>query len=179
MGDLPTIEQLQKLPLRALAAYAARAARRARPVLRGVIDDSLVEDILSIVESVVSAEDLGRFDSCSALDAGSRMLKASVSIQKSDTQTLAVLCLFRTARAAYAVLQYVHDVADPDLASCSAAYAANAAEGAARGHVAHDELAATLAAKAARADYEMFLKTQGQHDTVTLGRPIDLSALAP
>ena len=174
MADLPTIEELQKLPLRAIAAYAARAARRVRPVLQGVVDDGLVEEILSIVESVVSAEDLGQIDASSAMFAASRIVGASQSIQISDSQILAVMCLVGTARTAYAVLQCVDN---PDRESRYVAYAASAAECAAGDYVALDEPAATLAAKAARADYEMFLKTQGQHETVTVGRPIDLSGL--
>ena len=179
MSELPTIEELQKLPLRAIAAYAARAARRVRPVLRGVIDDGLVEEILSIVERVVSAESFDRFDASSALYAASPILRQSVSIQTSNSQTLAVMSLVAAAQTAYAVLQYLHCVSEPDRASHYAVYAASAAESAAGDYVALDEPAATLAAKAARADYETFLKTQGQHDTVTLGRPIDLSALVP
>ena len=174
MGNLPTIEELQKLPLRAIAAYAARAARRVRPVLRGVVDDGLVEEVLSIVESVVSAEDLDQLDASSAMFAASRIIGASRSIQKSDSQAYAVMCLFDAARTAYSVLQCVDY---PHRESHYAAYAASAAECAAGDYVALDEPAATLAAKAARADYEMFLKTQGQHETVTVGRPIDLSGL--
>jgi hypothetical protein len=172
MSDLPTVEQLQRLPLRAIAAYAARAARRVRPLLQGVIDDSVVADILSIVESVVSAENFDRLDSPSVLRAAARLMGASAPIEKSDSQCLAVMCLNRAALTAYAVLQ---GAAEPERASYYAAYAASGAEGAASDLVALDEPAATAAAKAARADYEMLLKMLGEHDTVTVGRPIDLS----
>ena len=74
MSDLPTIEQLQKLPLCAIAAYAERAARRVRPILHGVIEDSLVEKILSIVGNVASAENFDRLDAESTLFVALRLM---------------------------------------------------------------------------------------------------------
>ena len=57
----------------------------------------------------------------------------------------------------------------PRCAAYYAAYAADAAECAAGDYVVLDEPAATAAAKAARADYEMLLKTLGQQRSVQSG----------
>jgi hypothetical protein len=171
MYDLPTIAQLEKLSLRALAAYAARAARRVWPLLRGVVGDTLVEEILSIAEAVASTENLGRLDSPSAMFAASRLSAASISIEKSASQTLAVMSMIAAARTAFAVLCCV---SIPDRAFSHAAHAASAAELAAKEWRALDEPAATQAAQAAIADYETLLKAHARTETNIFGAPIGL-----
>jgi len=171
MTGLPTAEQLKKLPLRAIAAYTARAARRVLPELRGAVDDNIIEEALSLVENVASIEHLDLLDAASAALVASRTVGEAISLR--GRQDIAVLSIFSAACTAHLLLMSAFE---QHRAGRYAASAGREAERTARDSVAAlDEPMATAAAEAARTDYETLLKTFGEHETVVVGDPIDLS----
>jgi hypothetical protein len=73
---LPTIEQLEKLPLRAVVAYAARNARRLSSELRGIVAEEVLENVLKLVESVSTTDPIGDVDKPSVIRAPVRIAGA-------------------------------------------------------------------------------------------------------
>jgi len=171
MINLPTVEELQRLPLRAIAAYAARAARRVRPVVSGVIEDDIIEEALSVIENVAPAERLDLLDAASACLAASRVGGAADALTTS-TQQLAAIGIMSAAGTAYAVLQ---GAMEPKRRGYYAGHAARGADRAARTCDVLEETTARAAVEAARRDYEVLLKRSGGDEDVTVGDPIDLS----
>jgi hypothetical protein len=165
---------LQRLPLRAIAAYAARAARRVEPRLRGAIDCDIIEHAVSLLENVASSEHLDRLDVASALLAASRAAGAAVAAPAMLEIHLAANCITGAAMTAYHILESTLE--PPERVERHAAYAADAAEWmAACADDVLGELGAGAADAAAQKDYEILLKTFGEHDVVTIGDRIDLS----
>ena len=171
MTTLPTAGQLQRLPLRAVAAYAARAARRARIALVGVMGDEIIEEALSIVEDVASAARIDQLDSASAALAASRVAEAMGGLNTAHERR-ASLCICAAARTAYAILQAADQ---PARTQHYAAYAARSAHSVANSTDLLGEAMGITAAKAARADYEMLLRTFGECESVHFGEPMDVS----
>ena len=60
MADLPSIEDLERLSLRAIVAYAARCARRVQPLYRSSEPEHVraVERAIAVAESLVRADDI-------------------------------------------------------------------------------------------------------------------------
>ncbi len=178
MALLPSHVQLQRLPLRAIDAYAARAARRIRSVLRDAIDDKIVDDALSIVESVASVDHLDRQQAASAAFSASKIAGAAANLKMQKREThLAVFCLLATTRTACAVLL---GALEPSRVAHYAAYAARAAAQAAScaGKILDGDTA-TAGHDAIARDYEKLLGAFGEHENVIVGQPIDLSATSP
>lgn len=175
MAILPTADQLERLTLRALAVYAERAARRDSVALHRVIDESIVEAPLHILQKVASIRELDWADSVAAPLAASRVLKATAALEAPEMKVAAV-CLTSAARAAMNLLHAARSGTNVDKARYYRRRAAGAAARVAdwAAHVLDGE-AAARANDAAAHDYEVLMKTCGQHEDVVLGDPIDLS----
>lgn len=179
MTGLPSAEQLQRLPLRAVVIYAVRSARRVLPALPANMDDCVVEEALMLAEAVTSTESLQRLDPSPIHLATARVLEAFL-VQKEleerrPGEIRAVLSINSATRAAAAVLSAACESDRPDRVARHAAYVARAAEATA-GRV--DILGETMAAAAnvaAARDYEILLKTFGEHEPSVIGDPIDFS----
>ena len=175
MVGLPTAEQLEKLPLRAVAAYVARATRRVLPKLCGIVDDDIAEEAISIPERVASCERLDPADASSALQAAELMAKTAARTVRSQKYRAPLTICFGTLTA-----ELLLRAAFQKDTERAARYARRAARAAARtaDRVVRtlDEPMATAAAEAVRTDYETLLRTFGEHQSVVVGDPIDLSA---
>ena len=178
MVDLPTTEQTEKLPLRAIAAYAARAARRARPKLCGVVDDDIAEEALSLVERLASMKDLHPADEVSALELPSRLWTAAIPCDPSVEgwqQHEAAMSLSSASLLVYWAISAALEQ-DPDRAAqCATGAARDARATTVCAACAFDRPMATAIAEAAWADYRTLLAAFGEHEDVVLGDPIDLS----
>ena len=177
--SLPTAQQLGRLPLRAIAAYAARAARRAQTVLCGIIQENILEDAISIVEKTASLEKPDLPDAASAALANSHVMGAAISLKRPQEHH-AVMSIHYATHTATLVLLVIQDLEkNRDREVRYAARAGQTAAKAAEGAVdALDQPMATAAASAAWKDYAALSKRFGEHDTVVVGEPIDLSDIS-
>ncbi len=175
MTGVPTAQELEKLPLRAIAAFAARAARRVEPELHGVIEDEILREALAIVENVASGETIDLPRPRLALVAAARVVEAAVPLDTRERH-VAALAINSSALVAYAVLS---GMSDPSKLRYYAEYAAREAERAARRAARLGETVSLAATEGARADYETLLRLFGEHQTVVVGDPVDLSARSP
>jgi len=174
---LPSAEQLQRLPLRAVAAYAARAARRVQPAVHGFIDDDIIEGAVSIVETIASAHFLECVDPASVPLAASRVAAAAADAPRIPEVHLALMAILRALDTAIEVLGTIEA---PNRSRYYAGRAAQKAERVARAAAdVFDKSAAAAADAAARTDYDSLVKIFGEHDDVLLGDPIDLSESSP
>ncbi|MFZ1933966.1 MAG: hypothetical protein WCB27_19180 [Thermoguttaceae bacterium] len=178
MTTLPTVEQLERLPLRAIAVYATRAARRARRVLHGVISDETIDSALTIAESVASADSFTFAQSTSASLAASRVAGEAAAIRtKSREIDYAVLCLLTSTRTASSVML---SVLRSNRLAYYLHYAARAAEQAASCAVgALSSKTFPCVCDAIVQDYEKSLSIFDTHGAVTVGKPIDTSMILP
>jgi hypothetical protein len=172
MLTLPTVEELEKLPMRAVVAYAARTARRVRSELRGIVGDDILEEALRLVETVTTSGQIGRLDSAAVITASERVASAYADASddmKSPAKFLLVFCFVQAALCA----MYVIDAAvDPSNARHQMKSAAEAAKRAVAPIEALDAVASDAARNAARRDYEKLLAEYGAHDEAVIGPPV-------
>jgi hypothetical protein len=185
MNELPSVDRLQRLPLRALVAYAARCARRVLPRYIPSGDDQAVGEASAAVRRAVeftecfAAGDESRADCnpASGEEIEEQVIQA-VLLASGDQQRDQVAAL--AANAAYAAVnaanmaaaagQTEHAASRDELAEKVVAAVATAAEAAATA----DERVRSSAA----ADWDMLdLMCAGRFPE--MGRPIDVSESGP
>ena len=171
MGGLPTAEQLAKLPLRAIAAYAARCARRRGLLLRGAIADEIIESPLKITEKLASVRELDYSDGVTVALAAKRL--AAEMDDLPSHQARAALGLFRLMHVVGGIITVAQGRADPQHIHNQIVDAARAAAAIPDSDVIDES--AVAARIAAMHDYEILLRSFGEHDRLVLGEPIDLS----
>jgi hypothetical protein len=176
MMSLPTSDQLQILTLRAIAAYAARCGRRAAVVLRGAVDDEVIEAPLRFVERLASVRELDRADEVLALQASGSVVAVMAGL--TGVGKLAALCLTRQSGVSVGVFEAARSSFEGPDARSQAARAARSASKVAVDMV--DALEETETPpedliNAVCRDYQILLTEFGEHENVVLGEPIDLS----
>ena len=175
MMNLPTTEEVEKLTLRAIAVYAARCARRATPLLRGLLDDEIIELPLRMAEKLGSERHLDISDTAAAPLAAAQIAAAMDSLNTRQAK-LAALSLTRVADVVSMVL---NAATNPTREEWTRGQRMRAARSAVKTpvHVVHalGKAAASIAIEAARSDYEVLLNEFKEHQNVVLGEPIELS----
>jgi hypothetical protein len=174
MTILPSAEQLEKLPLRAIVAYATRAARRVSVILRGQAEYVIVNETLNLTESIVSSDASREISAASLMAAAARLAAMSATLREPQ-KVLAAMSVRAAARAAYSAIQAISDTSRSDY---YARHAARAAATAARAIDALDEVAARAARERTRLDFEVLLQRFGEQHSVTFGQSFDISANA-
>lgn len=174
MNDsLPTVEELEKLPLRAVVAYAARTARRLSEELRGIVADDILDDALRLIDTVSTTYHVGEIDKASVIRAAGRIATAYAAAPADLKSAEKFLVVFSMTHAAEAAMFALLAAAEPGNA---VRWRKDAVEEAQRTvcciRVLSSE-AAPAARKAARRDYEIMLQAYGEHDEVVLGNPVD------
>ena len=170
-GRMPTAQDLEKLPIRAVVAYASRTARRLSSKLRSVIADDILDDALRLVDSVSMSYSIGDVDAASVLRASARVVEAYSAVPEEMKSLEKSRIVFSMVEAAQSAMRAVEAAADPANARHQMKYAAGAAQRATRDFAALDEGAAA-AAEAARRDYETLLAAYGEHEEPMLGDPV-------
>ena len=166
---LPTANELERLPLRAVVAYAARSVRRLSAELRGLVADDIVENVLTQVDAVCTYYFLGELDQ-SALYSAAADVAGAMSTITPPAKIIIGLSLTRLATAASMVIEAAEDATRAD--RCMAR-AAKRAEKAVQAIKALDDAAAATASAAAREDYEILLREYGPQNEVVIGDPVD------
>jgi hypothetical protein len=170
---LPTAEQLEKLPMRAVIAYAARTAHRVSSEFRGIVADDILDDALRQVDIVSTTHLLREVDPASVITANERVIAAYVTAPASMKSVEKFQLLFSLVHAALSAMNVLLAVAN----SSSARHQMNRAAQEALRTVRPLETAtfetASAMIDAAKRDYELLLRKYGEHDEVVIGDPID------
>jgi hypothetical protein len=178
-ASLPTANELEKLPMRAVAAYAARSARRCSSGLRGVVADDILENALRKFDTVATTEFIGDVDPASVASASGRITEA-YSSAPDDVKSREKACVvFSLMEAALTAMRVLFAATDPTNARREMRSAARSAERAVRSAIradpgigARDRSDAAATADAARQDYELLLREYGEHDGFVVGDPV-------
>ncbi len=172
-ASLPTAEELEKLPMRAVVAYAARAARRLSRALRGIVADHILDDALRHIESVATATVVPELEQLHVINAARRVIDAydEASPLAAESPEKFVI-LFSFLQAAIAATHAIEAAANPGSAGDRMKRLARAAVLAVRPINALGKSAARSATEAACEDYELLLSVYGRHDDVELGEPV-------
>jgi hypothetical protein len=170
--SLPTVDELKKLPIRAIVAYAARNARRIAQEFRGIIGDAILDEALELTESVGTADLICEIDASSVVSAAQRVVAAFAEAPESMKTAQKLLLLFSQVQAGMAAMDAILAAKQPSYAPrLMETIAANAQRGS-QSILALDNQAANAAKEAARRDYDILLKEYGQHKEVILGEPV-------
>lgn len=172
-APLPTVKQLEKLPMRAIVAYAARTARRVSAEFRGIVPDHILDDALRLVESVSTTHLIGEVDQASVIRASERVVAAYVDAPAGMKSQEKNRMLFSLVQAALAAIHALEAAVDPSNACYQMKRASEAAQRAVRPIEALSSGAASAASEAARRDYEILLREYGEHDEVVFGDPVE------
>jgi hypothetical protein len=170
--SLPTAEQLEKLPLRAVVAYAARTARRLSSRLRGVVADEILDDMLWLVELVSTTDLISEVDKTSVIQAAERVAAAYADAPSSLKSLEKFRIVFSLGHAAEAALFALLAATEPVYASDNRKLAAEEAYHAVRPVGALSRRAANAAMEAARHDYDILLREYGEHEGIVIGEPV-------
>ncbi len=172
-APLPTAEQLERLPIRALVAYAARTARCASLQLRGIVADDILDTALRLVEAVSTTRLISEIDPVSVVCAGERVAAsyANVTIAKKSAQRFRMVLsvVQATLTAMYAQLA----IENTDGSRHQMARAAEAAQRTAHPIEYIRGKTGTAARKATREDYAILFRRYGEHRQVVIGEPVD------
>jgi hypothetical protein len=172
LTPLPTAQELEKLPLRAVVAYAARTSRRLSAELRGIVADDILEDALRLVEAVPAAEVMAGVDKASVIRAVGKVAAAYADAPTNLKSVVRFHTVFSMTHAAETAMFAIIAATDPDNAHHQMKLAADEAERAVRSIEVLNSTAARAAIKAARQDYEILLRESGGHEEVVIGAPI-------
>src|SRR5258707_187438 len=112
--SLPTVEQLERLPLRAVVAYAARTARRLSSELRGIVTDELLDELLVLVELVSTTNLISEVDWASVIRAAERVTGAYAAAPDSLKSLKKFRIVFSLGHAAEAAMFALLAAADPE-----------------------------------------------------------------
>ena len=170
---LPTAEELEKLPLRAVVAYAARTTRRLSSALQGVVPDEVLNDALRLVDVVSAAKLICGVDQVSVITAAEHVAEAYAAAATDVKSLEKFRIVFSFIHAALAAMHAVEAAANPERARHEMNLAARAAERAVRPIDALGDISSRAAAEAARQDYDVLLRVYGEHDEVIIGEPVD------
>ena len=170
--NLPTVRQLEKLPLRAVVAYAAKGARRVSSLLYDFVEMQIIEEALSIAEKVASTGQLDQLDAASTLRVAASVAEAAAAFDEDVPERLhfAAQSVRSATWAAYCVIEAA---GRPEKARHYATLTAEAAKIAVNAAEILDESAAAAAINAAKRDYDILLNTFGEHEETVIGDAID------
>jgi hypothetical protein len=167
MACLPTVEELEKLPLRAVVAYASGSARRLCRAFRGDPAEAIVYDALALAESVMSAESVAEVDVLRLMGAAREIMEALTVAGADIEKHAAGYAAFCAVRTAWAVV----DAASGSSMQIHARRAVREAQRAARTAELFDEPQATSAVESARREYIALVGRFGKQTEVVIGEP--------
>jgi hypothetical protein len=171
-APLPTAQELERLPVRAVVAYAARAARRISSQLRGIVADELLDDALRLSQSLSTTDAIGEVDSASVVAAAERVAGAYANAPATLQSPTRFFMVTSLTHAALATMYAALAADDPGYARHNMKRAAENAERATRPINALSSEDADLAMEAARRDYQVLLRAYGEHEEVVIGEPV-------
>ncbi len=111
---LPTAEELQKLPMRAVVAYAARTARRLSSALRGVVADDILDDMLRMVEAVTTTSFVSELRQDTIANATQRLASAYAAAPVAVKSLEKFRVVFSLTHAALAVMHAIEGAEHPE-----------------------------------------------------------------
>jgi hypothetical protein len=170
--SLPTAEQLEKLPLRAIVAYAARNARRLSSKLRGIVPDQVLDEVLQLMESVSTFNPIGEVDKRAVTRSAERITSAYVDAPEDLKSLKTFRIVFALSHAATTAAFALIAAADPVRANPERKVAAEEAQQTVRPIDVLQKKAADAARSAARRDYDILVREYGEHEEVVVGEPI-------
>lgn len=170
---LPTSEELERLPMRAVVAYAARTTRRLCLTLRNVIPDEILDETLQLLEALPNADLVRDVAPGSIMDAATRVTDAYMNAPENVKSRGRFLVVFAVGHAAMAAEHLLQAALYPSEARYQMKRVATEAQRTVRLIGVLEKEAAPKAAQAACQDYEILLRTYGQHDQVRIGDSVD------
>ena len=172
-ASLPTVEELEKLPMRAIAAYAGRTARRLSPALRGVVPDQILDDLLRLIDDVSTTSDIVELKQAVIADAVQRLTEAYATEPASMKSPEKFLVVFSLVHAALASISVIRAVVDPASSRRESESAAREAHRALREARNHGDGLVRAAVEAAIKDYDVLVRVYGEHGEVIIGEPVN------
>ena len=172
MNRLPTADQLQNLPIRAVLGYAARAWRRVSSVLDGHALGEVTEEALSLVEKVLSAKNLDQMDRALFPNSAANILGTATE----DGTVEQHIIWFAACAVVMAAGDTLEAARNEDALPKYAARAATRAARAARAADVLGEPHESMATAAACRDYDIMVNHFRDMDEGIVGDPIDISA---
>lgn len=166
---LPTVEELERLSVRAVVAYAARTARRLSSELKGIVANDIMDNTLRLVEKVLTADPIGEGDKTLVIRAAECVAAAYHEAPASVKSPEKSLFVFSLVQVALAAMHGVLAAEDRSNARLHMNRAARCAQQAVRPIQALNGKAASKAAEAARQDYDLLLQEYGEHEEVVVG----------
>jgi hypothetical protein len=171
--SLPTVNELEKLPARAVVAYAARTARRVSRVFSGVVADSILDDALRLIDSVCTANRVGEINQARLIEASKRIVDAYVAAPANMKSVERYRLLFSPVQAALAATRAIEAAIDPINARHQMDRTARAAHQAVKPIENLKGETGLALREAARRDYDILLGKYGEHTEVFIGDPIN------
>jgi hypothetical protein len=104
-GKLPTAQDLEKLPIRAIAAYTSRIAHRVSGQLRGLVPDQVLDCVLDRTEMAWRAPFLHDVDAALLMSAIAALHGAISGVRHTPEAGLAIVAVSRSATIAYWLVQ--------------------------------------------------------------------------
>jgi hypothetical protein len=172
-APLPTAKELEKLPMRAVVAYAARTARRVSLEFRGIVEDTIIDDALRLIDSVWTTDLISQIDPASVIRASECFVAAYEAAPAGVKSVERFRLLFSLVQAALAAMHALEAAIDPSNARHQMERAVQAAQRAVRPIEVLSNGAASAVREAARRDYDILLEKYGEHDEVVIGDPVD------
>jgi hypothetical protein len=159
---VPTADELQRLPLRAVAAYAVRTARRVAVHLNHAVPTEVLDQVLDRSETIVRMPDSRAADRSSLMYAVSRLYG---SLNTTDNRQPLDwigphLCLARSARVVDCLVEAARAPWRAEKQMQRAARLAEAAVRSVKGRL----VGGVTVAELARRDYELLVAKGGLHE---------------
>ena len=170
---LPTVEELEKLPMRALVSFAARTARRVSSEFRGIIADDILDNALRYIDSVSTAHVLDEVDPASVIRASERVVSAYEAAPAGMKSIEKIRLLFSFVHAALSAMYAILAAHNPSNSRHQLKHAAQVVQRAVGPLESLNSEAAKVMIQAARRDYEILLQKYGKYDKGVIGDPVD------
>jgi hypothetical protein len=171
--SLPTANDLEKLPLRAVVAYAARTARRVSAEFRGIVADDVLDEALRLIDDVTTTHLLADVDAVSVVRASECVVAAYEAAPAEMQSTRKNYLVFSFVQAALAATSVIEAARGPSKAWHQRKRAAREAQLAVDPIRSLEGEAAIATFKSAREDVDLLVGNYGKHDEVVIGPPID------
>lgn len=169
---LPTVEDLEKLPLRAVVAYAARTARRLSSELSGIVADEVLDRALRMVEAVSTTDLIEEVDKAAVICAAEQVTAAYADAPANLKSLERFRIVFSLTHAAEAAMFALLAANDPASADRWMKHAAKEAQRAVAPIAVLNRRDIILMTEAARQDYYTLLRNYGEHEKVIIGESV-------
>jgi hypothetical protein len=172
IDSLPTPEQLEKLPLRAVVSYAARNALRLSSKLRGIVANKVVNQLLHLVKEVSTTDLICEVDKALVIRAAEQLASAYADAPDKSKSIETFRVVFSLGHAAQAALFAILAITEPMVASDYRKLASEEAHYVVRPIGVFRKRDAKVLMAAAIHDYNTLLRAYGEHTDVVEGMPV-------